>query len=435
VTISTTIETHYDVIIVGAGASGLAAARSLQDAGKNALVLEARDRIGGRAHTNYTFASHPVELGAEFIHGENVITWDYLRRYGLNALTAFVDDKAYCMYLNNELMPFDRWSTFEELDYMDYSESKTYELATQWTERGNIDISLEKMLAACNIGFQPDLYRIIDNNYSVIHAANLDRLGVAGLLENSYEGDGYKNFRLVEGYSRLWQDFVCGLNICYSTVVTRIVWNADGVELATQDNKTFTAEKAIVTLPLALLQQEAVKFAPALPPEKCRAIAGLGVGSVTKLIFKFDEAFWLNEMEGLFTALDTQSWYRPGWGRKDEAPVLTCYSGATSAEALGKLGRDGARQLGLRHLETMFDRPLNDRAIDVLFVDWQADPYSRMAYSYVPVDGVGLRSQLAQPVENVLFFAGEATHVTRAGTVHGAMESGFRAAREVLGSI
>lgn len=137
-------------------------------------------------------------------------------------------------------------------------------------------------------------------------------------------------------------------------------------------------------------------------------------------------------MESCLTPLDTQFWWRPGWQRRNEAPVLTAFIGATGADTLGALGQDGAIQAGLQHLEQMFEMPLVARLTDARFVDWQADPYARMAYSYVPVDGVELRSQLAQPVDQVLFFAGEATHPTRAATVHGALESGNRAAHEIL---
>ena len=82
-------QTHYDTIVIGAGAAGLAAAQTLQDANRSVLLLEARDRVGGRVHTDYDFAPHPVELGAEFLHGENIVTWDWVRRYRLATLAAF----------------------------------------------------------------------------------------------------------------------------------------------------------------------------------------------------------------------------------------------------------------------------------------------------------------------------------------------------------
>ncbi|MEM6426057.1 MAG: NAD(P)/FAD-dependent oxidoreductase, partial [Cyanobacteria bacterium P01_D01_bin.128] len=188
----------------------------------------------------------------------------------------------------------------------------------------------------------------------------------------------------------------------------------------------------VITVPLALLQANAVAFDPPLPETKVRAVHGLGVGHITKLILKFDQPFWADELESCLTTLDTQLWWRPGWRRHREAPVLTAFTGANGADKLGALGQEGAIQAGVQNLEQMFERPLADRVVDARFVDWQSDPYAQMAYSYVPVGGAGVRSQLAQPVEQVLFFAGEATHPTRAATVHGALESGIRAAQEIL---
>jgi monoamine oxidase len=147
---------------------------------------------------------------------------------------------------------------------------------------------------------------------------------------------------------------------------------------------------------------------------------------------KFDQPFWDRKQEFFLTTLDTQMWWRPGWGHDNEQAILTAYTGAKGAEKLGSLGKEGAIQSGLQDLEKMFRVQLGDRLRDAMFVDWQADPYARMAYSYVPVKGGKLRSQLAQPIDQVLFFAGEATHTTRASLVHGALESGIRAAHEIL---
>ncbi|MEL6322275.1 MAG: NAD(P)/FAD-dependent oxidoreductase, partial [Cyanobacteria bacterium J06626_14] len=204
------------------------------------------------------------------------------------------------------------------------------------------------------------------------------------------------------------------------------------IEVQTATGTTYTAQQVVITLPLALLQENAVEFAPPLPDTKLNAIQGLGAGHITKLILKFDQPFWSKRLESCLTTLDTQLWWRSGWKRNNEAPVLTAYTGAVGADKLGALGQERAIQKGLQDLEQMFNMPLANRLVDALFVDWQKDSYARMAYSYVPVNGVGLRSQLAQPVDHMLFFAGEATHPTRAATVHGALESGIRASHEIL---
>ena len=426
-------QTHYDTIVIGAGAAGLAAARTLQDANRSVLLLEARDRIGGRIHTSYDFATHPIECGAEYLHGEHIVTWDWVRRYRLKTLPVFDEYRNQFMYINKKLLPFKRWSTIPGVEILDLMDDSPIDaLITTWIDAGKPDVSLAQFLLESQIELPTDVHRIIDNFLSGSYAANLDQLGVYGLAELTYDGDGDRYSRLQQGYSHLCEQFATGLNIKYATPVTRIHWGSSGVQIQTETDKTYTAQQVIITLPLALLQENAVEFAPKLPDNKLNAIHGLGAGHITKLMLKFDQPFWSRELESCLTTADTQLWWRPGWKRNNEAPVLTAFTGSTGADNLGKLGREGAIQAGLQDLEQMFEMPLAERLVDALFVDWQADPYARMAYSFVPVNGVGLRSQLAQPVDQVLFFAGEATHTTRAATVHGALESGIRAANEIL---
>ena len=423
-------QTHYDTIVIGAGAAGLAAARTLQDAHRSVLLLEARDRIGGRVHTNYQFAPHPVECGAEYLQGENIVTWDWVRRYRLGAIPAFDRYRHQFMHINQTLLPFRHWSNIPGMDSLDLMDGSPIDpLITQWIDQGKPDISLAQFLSL-HQELSPEVRRIVDHSFSGSYGANLEQLGVYGLAELTYAGDGDDYFRLRKGYSHLLEQMAAGLNIRCGTPVTRIHWGPSGIRVET--DTTYTAQHVVITLPLALLQADAVAFEPQLPDAKLDAIQGLGAGHITKLILKFDRPFWSQQLESCLTSLDTQLWWRPGWRHHNEAPVLTAFTGSTGADTLGALGREGAIRAGLGHLEQIFEVPLANRLVDALFVDWQADPYARMAYSYGPVGSVGLRSQLAQPVDHVLFFAGEATHPTRAATVHGAFESGIRAAHEIL---
>ena len=428
-----TNQTHYDTIVIGAGAAGLAAARTLQEANLSVLLLEARDRIGGRVQTDYDFATHPIERGAEYLHGENIVTWDWVRRYRLGTLPVFDQYRHQFVYANQELLPFRRWSTIPGMEILDLMDDSPIDgLIAAWIDAQKPDVSLAEFLSLHQVELSSDVRRIIDHFLSGSYAANLDQLGVYGLAELTYAGDGDRYFRIRQGYSELLEKYAAGLNIRLATPVTQIQWNTSEVKLQTATGTTYTAPQVVITLPLALLQANAVEFSPKLPNNKLNAIHGLGAGHITKLILKFDRPFWSREVESCLTTLDTQLWWRPGWQRRNEAAVLTAFTGATGADQLGTLGREGAIQAGLQDLEQMFAVPLADRLMDALFVDWQADPFARMAYSYVPVNGIGLRSQLAQPVAQVLFFAGEATHPTRAATVHGAFESGIRAAQEIL---
>ncbi|MEM9452508.1 MAG: NAD(P)/FAD-dependent oxidoreductase, partial [Cyanobacteria bacterium P01_E01_bin.6] len=367
-------QTHYDTIVIGAGAAGLAAARTLQDANRSVLLLEARDRLGGRVNTNYNFAPHPVECGAEYIQGENTLTWNWVRRYRLATLPVFDKYRHQFMYVNQTLLPFRRWSTIPGMEVLDLMDDSPIDgLITEWIDNGKPDVSLAQFLSIHQVELSPDVRRIVDHFLSGSYGANLDQLGVYGLAELTYADDGDRYSRLQKGYSHLLEQFAAGLTIQYATTVARICWNSSGIQIQTETNKTYTAQQVVITLPLALLQENAVEFAPKLPDAKLNAIYGLGAGHITKLILKFDQPFWSKKLESCLTTLDTQLWWRPGWRRNNEAPVLTAYTGATGADKLGALGQEGAISTGLQNLEQIFEMRLTDRLIDALFVDWQTD--------------------------------------------------------------
>lgn len=177
-----------------------------------------------------------------------------------------------------------------------------------------------------------------------------------------------------------------------------------------------------------------MRFEPQLPAEKLRAIDGIGAGKIGKIILTFDHRFWPVDLTWLFTTQDSGLFWRPGRGRADEAPILTAYFGGRSVDRFAALG-EGAVREAVRHLEEIFGVSVADRLVDARHVDWAADPYAKMGYSYLPPDGTGLRARLVGPLGDSLFFAGEATSVRKPYCVHGAIETGWRAAREVLAAL
>ena len=230
-------------------------------------------------------------------------------------------------------------------------------------------------------------------------------------------------------YCNNWRQ---GLDIRRSTPVQRIQWGATGAKIFTEQG-ILEADRVVITLPLGVLQAGDVTFDPPLPPEKLTAIQALGAGHVDKLILKFTEPFWPTEFGALATSLASQVWWRPGWGRDNEAPILTALIGGQAAENFEQMGEQAVIQAGLQDLETIFGvSNLAEKLVEGHFVAWGTDPYAKMGYSHVPVGAVGQREVLARSVENVLFFAGEATHTIRAATVHGALESGLAAAEEIM---
>jgi monoamine oxidase len=408
------------VIVIGAGAAGLAAARRLRAAGRAVTVLEARDRVGGRVWTARDLAPVPVELGADYVHGEHIVTWGWLREFGLEATAGPADEEWWAFASGRRLDPraFDALMPTHPFDDL-------REAARAWT--GAPEATLEAALRAWARESRPEQMATAWGLWSsagcVGWAADLDRLGVAGVLEATYEGDGDTDFRVGAGYATLFERAALELDVRLGTPVTAVEWSTRGATVHSAAGG-LAARHVIVTLPLGVLRAGAVTFDPPLPDPKREAIQRLGVGHVDKVVLLFDAPFWPQGMKGVFTDLDGQSWKVKGGGR-----VLRALMGGRAAERFEAAPDPVAR--AVRELETVFEVALDGRLLAGRFVGWGADPWARTGYSYVPPGGRGLRAALAEPV-GCLAFAGEATHVVRPATVHGAIESGERAAAEVL---
>lgn len=420
------------VLVIGAGAAGLAAARRLQDTGWQVTVLEARNRIGGRVQTAFDLAPYPIELGAEFLHGTTILTWEMLNQYGLTPLADAVNDDFY-LYNGQRLYTGAESLKIPGIELLDNHE----DLAEAWTLVGQPDTNLRAVLEHWAHKQQlsvPDaVWQLVNNLVTIDWASDIDRLGVHGMAEQNYasDGDDRARTRVYEGYSTLLERLAAGLTIHCNMPVHQIIWSRAGVEVYTANGARWTAGRVIITLPLALLQANTVRFLPTLPPTKQIAIQSLGAGPVDKLILRFRRPCWPDDLGGVITTLNSQLWWRPGWGRAAETPILTALIGGDAALYFEALG-DAAIPTALEHLATMFGAAIKREFIDGRLVAWGTDPWSKMGYSYVPVGATGLRTQLAAPVDNLLFFAGEATSVTQAATVHGALASGLRAAEEVM---
>jgi monoamine oxidase len=416
------------VLVIGAGAAGLAAARTLHDSGHEVTVLEARDRIGGRAFTSYDIAGHPVELGAEFVHGQNVCTWQFLERFGLDTvdihneirLRVHSDGKLWDESFLAQPNALLAWKMpFAAAAWMaDGGEDLTLaDAASRWPDFLDGELSAEKRAFWNTLVAQ-------------FQCGELEEVGVGGIAEATHDGDGDRLFyRVTDGYSTLMARMAADIDVRLSTPVERIEWSASGVVAWCRDDR-LEADRAIVTLPLAILEAGDVVFSPELPDGKRAAIDGLGSGPAAKIVLRFERAVWPEAMTFMITTTDSQNWWRSGAGRANEEGVLTALVCGHAVERLREFPDPAAE--GLRLLEQVLDTPLADDLVESRFVDWGADPWSKMGYSFVPPGGVGLRDALAAPVEDVLFFAGEATSRVRPQTVHGAIESGVRAANEIV---
>ncbi len=441
----------YDVVIIGAGAAGLAAAAELAPSGARVLVLEARDRIGGRVWTrNEAGLPPPVELGAEFIHGRPPATLALMRKAGIASVDAPIVRRA---FRDGKLAPRGE-GVFEEI---------VRALRRHAKPLARKDISFEKFLATVPHGLSDEAVTFARMRAQGYEGADPGRLS-ARMVAEEWAGPGERHpghSRPAGGYGALIDSLAKTLggnvDLRLRSVVRAVRWKRGHVEVVGTTSKsevesrkskvseTFrvTAPRAIVTLPLGVLQaapraRGAVRFSPALASKR-RALKGLVSGTVVKVPLLFRTPFW-EEADGA-RYRDVTFFHVPPaafptlWTAAPlRAPLLNAWAGGPkAARVCGKPMREIVRQ-AVKSLEMAFGRSGIEHLLQAAWVhDWRSDPYARGAYSYVAVGGYGAREALAAPLAKTLYFAGEATDFEgEPATVAGALQSGLRAAREVL---
>jgi monoamine oxidase len=387
---------NYDVAIIGAGAAGLAAAQELCWSGLRVAMVEARSRIGGRIYTLHpTELLYPIELGAEFIQGTPPATWEALSHSGLTAYE--VTDQ--------------HWH-FDETR----KGTRLHKVEDFWEK-------LDRRLKFTNFHTEHEsLYRISQGHDRLLHQIWNKTASVA-----------------------------CSVLLNYP--VKEIRWNAGEVELTQEDLKegredrkheSIFAEQVIVTIPVGVLGLPPgisghVKFSPELR-DKDSAIGQLAVSPVTKIILHLNQVLWeelgLKNFNFIHTSPENSAfptWWNPA---PVQVPILTGWASGSAADTLSHRTEEEILELAYHSLARIFSVPKATimRGIEHSYsYDWQADPFSRGAYSFSKVGGQSASQFLSEPVADTLFFAGEATQVgLAAGTVDGAIRTGRRAAKQVL---
>lgn len=433
------METEADVLIVGAGGAGLAAARELSAAGLKVIVLEARDRIGGRINTHLD--QFPIELGAEFVHGKPPETLRIVER----AKLALQEVPNLHWYLENGLLTKsgEFWSkvedVMEEMSSYKGPDESFAEFLNDYKRKTRIE-DIETMATLYVEGF---------------HAAHADRISVHGLNKTNKaaeEIEDDKQFRVQDGYSliarALHDDAVAsGASFHLKTVVEEVRWKRNEVEVLAKTATTFKARRLLITLPVSVLQTGTVRFTPALDQKQSTANK-LAMGHVVKVVLRFREPFWKDltlPAEGdaradlkKFTFIHAPTEPLPTWWTQfpSNAPLLAGWAGGSRAETLALESEDSLLDQSLQVLTHIFQTPRTflEQMLEAFYThNWQTDPFSAGAYSYIPVGGIDAQAELARPIEGTLFFAGEAINTEgHHGTVHGAIASGLRTAQEIV---
>jgi monoamine oxidase len=433
------VRERFDVLIVGAGAAGLAAAAELSARGRRVLVLEARDRLGGRILTDRTIASPvPLELGAEFVHGESPEALRWLA----NANDVAID-------LTGERWTANGSGALRQAD----DELRRLSRTLARLSRPSPDVTFAEFLARNARALTPSLrsraWGLVEG-YDAADAARISATAVIDEWSGPAAADA-PTFRPSRGYDSLVAALGRSLDpdrvrIEYTTVVREIRWRKGRVAIEARRRGraiTFSAPRAVVTLPLGVLQAPAsspaaVRFTPELR-EKRSALSQLATGPVIKVVMTFSTPFWERLHEGRYR--DACFFFAPGavfptfWTTLPlRSSVLVAWCAGPRATQLSGHGEDAVMQQVFAGLRSIFGRRnFASRLEHVAWHDWQSDPYAGGAYSYVLAGGARARRALANPLADTLYFAGEACDTTgEAATVGGALQSGVRAARKLL---
>ncbi|MEY3282004.1 MAG: flavin monoamine oxidase family protein [Acidobacteriota bacterium] len=418
------------ILVIGAGMAGLTAAQTLKGRGYNVLVLEARDRIGGRVWTSNKWPDVPVDFGASWIHGVRGNPLTRIAEQAQSRQIATSYNRARTYNTSGRVI-----TRMEEASLRNYG-NQLYRAIDRAQDRYP-DTSLRQIADTMitQLRAVPDASRFI--NFFLNVEIEHDYSGSASSLStNWYDSDeefSGNDVLLEKGFATLTDFMAKGLTIELNQIVKQIDWSQPAVRVITERGE-FTADQVIVTIPLGVLQAKSVAFTPALPAIKQNAIDKLGMGVLNKCYLRFPTTFWPIDLDWIDYIPENHGQWAEwvSFRRAMNQPVLIGFNAADYGKQIEALPDTEIVASAMTTLRTMFGENIPN-PVDYQITRWASDPYARGSYSFNAVGSVPLmRVELARSVNNRLFFAGEASEQNYFGTAHGAYLSGLRAAGEVL---
>jgi monoamine oxidase len=410
-----TLPAEVDVAIIGAGAAGLGAARALEGCGLSVIVLEARDRIGGRAHTILAAPDITFDLGCGWLHSAD--------RNSFVAIARRLD------FAIDKTRPPWREQSFDagfppELRAEFIAALDAFYARAEAAAQDPRDAAASTCLEPGN-RWNP----MIDAISTYINGVTLDRVSLHDM--DAYE-DTEINWRAPRGYGALIAAYGAPCPVALNAPVSVIDHSARRVRIETARG-ALTADKVIVTVPTSLIANENIRFDPPLSA-KVEAARGLPLGVDDKVMLRLDDAQALPKDSGLRGATMRTamgSFHIKPFGQ----PCIEGFFGGSFARELEDAGEGAMAAQAIDEIVAMLGSNYRSKLVPLAESRWAHDPFAQGAYSAALPGHAGARAVLAAPVDGRLFFAGEATSPNFFSTAHGARDSGERAAREVVGKI
>ena len=431
---------NQKIIVIGAGMSGVAAANKLAAHGCQVTVLEGRNRLGGRTHTDNILGAS-IDMGAAWIEGINGNPlMDLVSQYNVQTVPDTAD---YPLFGNrNRLMRARPVRRVQQIfnDILERAYYAGQELNRDRSVGAMMNREIRQLRRNGTLNRRDMRIMRYLINATITGDAAVDPKYMSIWYAGDDDGFGGDSHLIPGGYIQLVDGLAQNLDIRTDHIVQRIEYNSAGVTVRTSEGD-FTADKVVITLPLGVLKKGVVDFDPVLPSEKRDAISRLDMGLLNKVIMRFPNAFW--QVDGY--QLSGFGHTRLGGRTPTEIgdfidmatvtgePILLGIFGGDFAKWTEQLSKDELVNLAMTSLRRIFGDNI-PAPIAATRTQWMSDPFTYGAYSYIPVGAYGEdRDTLAEPVANRLFFAGEASNRQYPATVHGAYLSGIREADRILG--
>ncbi|KAB1658042.1 FAD-dependent oxidoreductase [Pseudoclavibacter chungangensis] len=429
---------HVDTIVVGAGVAGLTAARLLHRAGRRVVILEARDRVGGRVWTDRS-DGHMTDLGASWIHGitDNPVA-AAAAAFGMRTVEFTVggyqpDGRPIALHDPDGTRLSDAEAAAFAADVHAIDEALVPIIARSAPTASYREVAEEALAAQDWDDERAERAReYLEHRAEEQYGAWIEDLAAHGLDDDLIEGD---EVVFPDGYDRLPEHLARDLDVRLGAIVTRVTWTGTGV-VVQLGAAELSADTCIVTVPVGVLRSGSFTIEPPLPEPVAGALDRLTMNDFEKIVLRFEHRFWDDDVYVVRRQGPAARWWHSWYDltRLDGTPTLLTF--AAGSAAVATRGWDDERIVSsiLEQLRGIYgDRVTSPIAVERS--DWRGDPFARGSYAYMTLGSTTAdHDALATPIEGVLHLAGEATWTDDPATVTGALCSGHRAAENVLGA-